>query len=122
MTEAIRSFGGDPDALSGAKMDRKRLLGYVEVHIEQGPVLEGKNFSVGVVSAIAGQSRIEYRFFGRAGHAGTVPMDLRADALCAAAEFVLEAETHAKNCPGLVATVGTVEVLPGASNVIPGEV
>jgi len=122
MAEAIRSFGGKPDALSATKTDRKRLLGYVEVHIEQGPVLEKNNLSVGVVSAIAGQSRYECNFTGRAGHAGTVPMSMRSDALCAAAEFVLAAEHYAKRSSGLVATVGRMEVLPGASNVVPGEV
>ena len=86
MADAIRSFGGKPDALASARMDPNRLLGYVEVHIEQGPVLERKNLAVGVVTAIAGQTRKLFRFVGAAGHAGTVPMDLRKDALCAAAD------------------------------------
>ena len=122
MAEAIRSFGGNPDALSAAKLDRKKLLGYVEVHIEQGPILEERNLSVAIVSAISGQARYECSFFGRAGHAGTVPMKMRSDALCAAAEFVLAVEHCAKSRPGLVATVGRIEALPGASNVIPGKV
>jgi len=122
MADAIRNFGGDPDALGAGAVDRNKMLGYLEVHIEQGPVLEEQNLALGVVSAIAGQSRYEFRFFGRAGHAGTVPMNLRADALCAAAEFILAVEAYAKNSPGLVATVGTIAALPGASNVIPGEV
>jgi allantoate deiminase len=91
------------------------FLGYAEVHIEQGPVLEAKNLPVGVVTAIAGQSRIHVEFHGVAGHAGTVPMNLRNDALAGAAEFVLAVE----HC-GVTATVGKMEVAPGASNVIPG--
>ena len=95
---------------------RENFLGYAEVHIEQGPVLETKNLPVGVVTAIAGQSRIRVEFHGTAGHAGTVPMNLRHDALAGAAELVLAAES----C-GLTATVGKLEVAPGASNVIPGK-
>jgi len=86
------------------------------VHIEQGPVLESKNLPVGVVTAIAGQSRIRVEFRGVAGHAGTVPMNLRHDALAGAAELVLAAE----QC-GVTATAGKLEVAPGASNVIPGQ-
>jgi len=122
MADAIQNFGGNPRALRAAKLDRKRLLGYVEVHIEQGPVLEDKNLSVGVVTGICGQARYRLRFKGRAGHAGTVPMALRRDALCAAAEFALAVEAEAKRTKGLVATVGMLQLRPGASNVIPGEV
>jgi allantoate deiminase len=95
------------------------LLGYVEVHIEQGPVLEAKKLAVGVVSAIAGQTRAKLAFHGRAGHAGTTPMPLRRDALAGAAEFTLAAEALARRTPGLVATVGTMSVASGAANVIP---
>jgi allantoate deiminase len=90
------------------------------VHIEQGPVLEQKNLAVGVVSAIAGQSRFKISFTGHAGHAGTVPMNLRRDALCAAAEFIMAVENYARRTSGLVATVGEICIEPGASNVIPG--
>lgn len=121
MAEAIRELGGNPDALAGAKLDPRRLLGYAEVHIEQGPVLEQRNLALGVVTAIAGQSRARVSFVGRAGHAGTVPMSSRHDALCAAAEFVLAVESLAQSRGGLVATVGEIAALPGASNVIPGE-
>jgi allantoate deiminase len=100
---------------------RKELLGYVEVHIEQGPVLEAKELSVGVVSGIAGQTRARLIFRGRAGHAGTTPMALRRDALAGAAEFVLAAEALARRDRALVATVGSLTVSPGASNVIPAE-
>ena len=95
----------------------RRVSGYAEVHIEQGPVLDGKNLPVGVVTAIAGQSRLRVEFYGVAGHAGTVPMDLRHDALAGAAEFLVAVE----RC-GVTATVGQLEVEPGASNVIPGKV
>jgi allantoate deiminase len=124
MTEAIRAFGGNPDpaALRTPRWQRSDLVGYCEVHIEQGPVLEARNLPVGVVSAIAGQSRINVQYTGEAGHAGTVPMSLRHDALCAASEFVLAVETVGRDTPGLVATVGQVNVQPGASNVIPGQV
>ncbi|MSU59407.1 MAG: allantoate amidohydrolase [Pedosphaera sp.] len=121
MAEAIREFGGNPDAIASAKGDVNRLLGYAEVHIEQGPVLEQKNLAVGVVSAIAGQTRARISFLGQAGHAGTVPMNLRRDALAAAAEFILAVESLGQNRGGLVATVGEIAALPGASNVIPGE-
>lgn len=121
MAEAIREFGGNPDGIASAKVDPQRLLGYAEVHIEQGPVLEKRNLAVGVVSAIAGQTRARICFVGEAGHAGTVPMNLRKDALCAAAELVLAIEALAQNRGGLVATVGEIAALPGATNVIPGE-
>jgi allantoate deiminase len=128
MAQAIRSFGGNPNALTKARLNPALLLGYVEVHIEQGPVLEQKNQPVGVVTAIAGQTRLRLTLTGRAGHAGTTPMNLRRDALCAAAEFISTVETFARSRSGdvadsgLVATVGEITASPGASNVIPGEV
>ena len=122
MAEAIRAAGGDPGAIAGAARQPGDLIGYCEVHIEQGPVLEARNLPVGVVAAIAGQSRFNLRFTGVAGHAGTVPIDMRRDALCGAAELVLAAEAAARAEPGLVATVGQISVAPGASNVIPGQV
>jgi allantoate deiminase len=100
-----------------AKRKRGELLAYAEVHIEQGPVLEARKFALGVVSGIAGQTRIRVEFSGRAGHAGTTPMALRRDALCAAAEFILAVERI-----GVTATVGQIEAQPGASNVIPAHV
>jgi allantoate deiminase len=120
MDQAIRSFGGNPNRLADDKRLADDLLGYCEVHIEQGPVLEARQLPVGVVTAIAAQSRFALSFTGAAGHAGTVPMELRQDALCAAAEFVLAAERRARDTPGLVATVGQIAAQPGASNVIPG--
>ena len=118
--DALRAFGGDPEAVGGASRRGERLLGYCELHIEQGPVLEGRGVPVGVVSAIAGATRAELEFSGRAGHAGTVPMDARQDAACAAAEWVLAVEAAARREPGLVATVGRLEARPGAPNVVPG--
>ncbi len=124
MAEAIGSFGGEPDPVSFriARWPSGELLGYCEVHIEQGPLLEARNLPVGVVTAISGQNRLNVSFTGEAGHAGTVPMSLRHDAFCAAAEFVLSVETLARSLPGVVATVGQASVEPGASNVIPGKV
>ena len=120
MADAIKHFGGNPAKLKSARLNPKNLLGYVEVHIEQGPVLEQRNLAVGVVTAIAGQSRFKISFTGHSGHAGTVPMDLRQDALCAAAEFIVSVENFARKTNGLVATVGQIHAEPGASNVIPG--
>ena len=120
MREAIRSFGGDPDRLADDARDPSRLLGYVEVHMEQGPVLEAEDLAVGVVSGIAGQSRISVGFTGVAGHAGTVPMPLRRDALAGAAEWIGRVEQRARSEEELVATVGEITAEPGASNVIPG--
>ena len=122
MADAINQFGGDAAKLKTARLNPKRLLGYVEAHIEQGPVLEKNKLAVGIVTAIAGQSRCQITFTGRAGHAGTTPMNLRRDALCAAAEFVLAVEKQARTTTGLVATVGQIQAKPGASNVIPGQV
>jgi len=101
---------------------RRDLIGYLEVHIEQGPVLESRRLAVGVVAAIAGQSRFQVTWTGRAGHAGTTPMDLRRDALAGAAEFAVGLEAIARRTPGLVATIGQISAAPGAANVIPAEV
>ena len=100
-----------------ARRDPREFLAYAEVHIEQGPVLEAEGLAVGVVTGIAGQTRLSVEFTGHAGHAGTVPMKLRRDALCAAAEFILAVE----RC-GVTATVGKIDARPGAGNVIPGQV
>lgn len=120
LAEAARDFGGDPDVLTGPGSAPKDILGYCEVHIEQGPVLERRGAPVGVVTAISGQTHAELAFRGEAGHAGTVPMDVRHDALGAAAEWIVAAEALARARPGLVATVGRLAVEPGARNVIPG--
>jgi allantoate deiminase len=121
MADALRAYGGDPERLADARRDGADLVGYVELHIEQGPVLEERGLPVGVVEAIAGQTRWDVELRGAAGHAGTVPMESRRDAACAAAELVLAVEESARERPGLVATVGELTVMPGAANVIPGE-
>jgi allantoate deiminase len=122
LAEALRAFGLDPDRITDAKSDSSRVLAFIEPHIEQGPALEAAHTALGVVSSIAGQWRLKVRFKGQAGHAGTTPMHLRADALAAAAEVVLAAERIAsEGPPDLVATVGQITARPGAPNVIPGE-
>ncbi len=121
LTEAIEAFGLDPAKIPEAIL-HPDTFAFVEFHIEQGPVLEGLNLSLGIVEAIAGQSRYELTFHGKANHAGASPMHLRHDALAGAAEWISAVERHAQTTPGLVATVGRVEALPGATNVIPGEV
>lgn len=99
--------------------EKEEALGYVELHIEQGRILEEAGEAVCAVSGIAGQSRFSIVVTGRADHAGTTPMNLRRDALAGAAECILEVEQTARENDGLVATVGKLEVLPGASNSIP---
>jgi allantoate deiminase len=121
LAEAIRSFGLDPGAMPGAVLHPDSFA-FVEVHIEQGPVLEELGLGLGVVEAIAGQSRYELTFRGKANHAGTSPMHLRKDALAGAAEWIAAVERGAQSTPGLVATVGRIEARPGATNVIAGEV
>lgn len=121
VAEAIRNFGLNPADIPKARLTGD-YLGYLEFHIEQGPVLESLNFPLGIVEAIVGQSRLELIFLGKANHAGTTPMNLRQDALAGAAEWMLFVEREAKTQTGLVATVGTISALPGADNVIPGEV
>jgi allantoate deiminase len=118
---AIRSFGLNPDEMDAARLNRNTFA-YLEFHIEQGPVLENLGLPLAAVKAIAGQSRVTLVFTGRANHAGTTPMDLRQDALAGAAEWMVVVENFARACPGLVATVGSLHVSPGASNVVPGEV
>jgi allantoate deiminase len=118
--EAIEDFGLKPAEISEAAL-KGDILGYVEFHIEQGPVLEQIGRPLGVVEAIAGQSRLQFTFVGRANHAGTTPMDLRYDAIAAAAEWIGEVEREGQRTPGLTATVGAIEAKPGATNVIAGE-
>jgi allantoate deiminase len=118
----LEEFNGGKFILPKAAHGKSNLLGYIEVHIEQGPVLEAKQLAVGVVSAIAGQSRFKLTWTGKAGHAGTTPMHLRRDALAGAVEFAAGVEAIGRRTPGLVATIGALTVSPGAANVIPGEV
>src|SRR5262252_3340165 len=122
MRQALIDFGGDPDGWRGVDRRGKNVVAYVESHIEQGPVLLNEGLPVGVVTAIAGASRMRVNVTGLAGHAGTVPMGSRQDALCAAAEMMLFVERYCEGHKGLVGTVGKVNVQPGAINVIPQEV
>jgi allantoate deiminase len=121
IAEAVRTYGGSPDAIEQDRKNPDNLMGYLEVHIEQGPLLESLNLPVGIVTAIAGMNRVQVTFIGEAGHAGTVPMHLRRDALAAAAKFITAVQQIGLTTEGLVATVGQIQVLPGASNAIPGK-
>ena len=122
--DALLAFGGDPASLAAESYRRADVVGYLELHIEQGPVLERAGEPLGVVSAIASQGRYRLSAKGEAGHAGTVPMALRHDALAAVAEAIgmIEEVASGGASNSLVATVGELTVNPGASNVIPGEV
>jgi allantoate deiminase len=122
MRQALVRFGLDPDHIGAAARARGELLAYVELHIEQGPVLEAECLPVGVVTAISGATRLAVVLTGMAGHAGTVPMALRRDALAGAAECIAAIEEYCRTDTGLVGTVGTINAMPGATNVIPGRV
>jgi allantoate deiminase len=131
MSEAIRTFGLDPAQIPSAALDPQQTLGFLEIHIEQGPVLEAENLQLAAVESIVGQSRFGLRFTGHANHAGTTPMHLRHDALAAAAEWITLVEKQVSEAaavpgkdhtPGLVATIGKVALQPNAGNVIPGVV
>jgi allantoate deiminase len=123
LQQVIEQNGGDTSRLQEDAISKNKWLGYYEIHIEQGPVLFEKNIPVGIVTAIAGQRRVGIIFTGEAGHAGTVPMDMRRDALGCAAEFITETEKYATaHKDTLVATVGRLQITHAASNVIPGEV
>ena len=128
VADAIRGFTN----AAGANLDPSRIpitcplapntFAALEVHIEQGPILEKEDASLAVVEAIVGQSRLELTFEGQANHAGTTPMSLRRDALAAAAQWIVEVERYASNYTQLVATVGQMSALPGAINIVPGTV
>jgi allantoate deiminase len=120
--EALVAFGGDPAGVPALARRRQDVLGYLEIHIEQGPVLESEGLPVGIVTAINGASRRRVIVTGEAGHAGTVPMGMRRDALAAAAEMVLAVERLGRTAATTVATVGRLAAEPGAINVVPGRV
>jgi len=121
IADAIAAFGLDPSRIGEARAGDD-ALGYLEFHIEQGPVLDSLDLPLGIVETISGQSRLDVLFEGHANHAGTTPMNLRHDALAGAAEWISTVEREARAIPGAVATVGRVNVSRGASNVIPGAV
>lgn len=120
--DALRAYGKDPADIGKAAYSPADVLGYVEVHIEQGPLLEAESQPLGVVTGIVGQSRFRVTITGEAGHAGTVPMRMRRDALAGAAEMTLLAERIGRAGREMVATVGRLEVSPGATNIIPAKV
>lgn len=121
MGQAMLDYGLQP-ALAGCdQRSAEQTLAYLEVHIEQGPLLESRDLPVGVVTGIAGAKRYQFKLRGMAGHAGTVPLELRQDAMCGAAEMITSIERFARE-QGIVATVGKCAVSSGAVNVIPGEV
>jgi allantoate deiminase/N-carbamoyl-L-amino-acid hydrolase len=120
VADLIHKAGFDPDNLGPLARRPEDLVGYIELHIEQGPVLLGEDIPVGIVTGIAGTIRYSVTVSGVAGHAGTVPMPLRRDAAAAAAEIVLCVEKRCSTAPTLVGTVGRLTVPGGAINVIPG--
>ena len=122
MRAAMEAFGLNPLDIPAIARDPSQVLAYLELHIEQGPVLEAANQPLGVVTSIASIQRLAATVKGEAGHAGTVPMPYRHDALTAAAEMILAVERIANARPGMVGTVGKIEAQPGAVNVIPGDV
>ncbi len=120
LAEAIRESGGDPSSLEGRIRSAEEILVYLELHIEQGPVLEQEGVPVGIVSGIAGITRGSLEIAGRPDHAGTTPMDVRCDALAAAAEAILALERVCRTAGGVVGTVGRIDSFPNALNVVPG--
>lgn len=122
LRNALRDFGLEPNDLGTSCALRPKTHAALEIHVEQGPVLDGEGFSLGIVEAVAGQSRLQLTFTGQANDAGAMPMALRRDALAAAALWTVEVERFALGYKQLVATVGQIEVLPGAAHVVPGRV
>jgi len=122
MRDAMVDFGLRPDGIKSLDLRNTPIIGYIETHIEQGPVLDDENLPLGIVTAIAGIERHQITLKGSAGHAGTTPMRGRLDSLACAAELVLAAERIAGETPELIATIGKMNVSPNAVNVIPGEV
>jgi allantoate deiminase len=123
MAEAFKDFGFDPKKIKEAKRDPEELKAFIELHIEQGPVLENEKKDVGIVDFIVGINQIRVKVEGRADHAGTTPMNMRKDALSSAAELISEIKNFALEAgSGTVATVGSLDVKPGAANIVPAEV
>lgn len=122
LRRAMEDFGLTPDALPGLRREPAQILGWVEIHLEQGPVLEAAAQDIGIVTSICGIERHMITLTGKAAHAGTMPMHLRRDALAGAAELTLAAEALARETDGLLATVGALQLRPGVVNAVPGEV
>ncbi|NHM32525.1 Zn-dependent hydrolase [Neobacillus terrae] len=122
IAEAMKQAGLDPELAPNAKRNPEEIKAYVELHIEQGKVLENADASVGIVTGIVGVDWYRVTLKGEAGHAGTTPMGLRKDPLAAAARIISYGEEMARNEKSAVVTVGQIEVKPGGINIIPGEV
>lgn len=122
LRDALAGFGGDPDRVTSLARDAAKTLGYLEAHIEQGPVLEAKVSALGLVTGICGIERNAVTFTGDTGHAGTVPMDSRCDALVAASDFISAIHDAAKTVSDLRATIGALSLHPNVVNAIPREV
>ena len=122
LRQALADFGGDPDGVAALRRDPAATLGYLELHIEQGPVLEDADVALGIVTGICGIERNTVIFTGDTGHAGTVPMAGRRDALVAASEFITEVFDAANKIADLRATVGSLSLLPNVVNAIPRQV
>ena len=122
LRDALAGFGGDPDRVTSLARDAAKTLGYLEAHIEQGPVLEAQDSALGLVTGICGIERNALTFTGDTGHAGTVPMDSRRDALVAASDFISAIHDAAKKVTDLRATIGALSLHPNVVNAIPREV
>ncbi|TWT47495.1 N-carbamoyl-L-amino acid hydrolase [Botrimarina hoheduenensis] len=122
MRDAIAGFGLDPTRIASAAYDPDQVIGYIEPHLEQGPVLEGTDAPLGIVTCIVGQSRLRIEFVGEAGHAGTTPMKGRRDALVSASRLIRRVRAIGRSADDLRATIGRVEITPNAPNVIPERV
>jgi allantoate deiminase len=122
LRDALAKFGGKPEKLLSLKRKSHEILGYLEVHIEQGPILENQNSALGVVSGICGIERHEVTFVGETGHAGTVPMSRRRDALLAASEFIVAVNHTAIMQDKVRATIGSLRLWPDVVNAIPNKV
>ncbi|WP_017446480.1 allantoate amidohydrolase [Gayadomonas joobiniege] len=123
LATALEHFGCAPDQVKLAQINSNDLMAYLEVHIEQGPVLEANELSLGIVTAIAGAKRANITFTGHSAHAGTTPMNLRQDAVSGASEFIYTTEQYVKTLKNQeVATIGQVQAYPGATNVVAGSV
>jgi len=119
LRNALAGFGGDPDRVAALARDPAKTLGYLEIHIEQGPVLEAQDTALGIVTGICGIERNTVTFTGDTGHAGTVPMDSRRDALVAASDFISAIHDAAKKVTDLRATIGALSLHPNVVNAIP---
>jgi len=122
MYEALAAFGFNPDEIGGARRGKDTMKAFLELHIEQGPVLESGGFDIGIVRTVVGIDQLRVLVKGRQGHAGTIPMEMRSDALDAAAKVIARIAELAKDAgEGTVATVGRIDVKPGGFNIIPAE-